>query len=52
MLALIAAFIFGLAFILALLGTGTGAVSLLFLGLTFLALHHGLGAGVPWRRRG
>jgi hypothetical protein len=50
MFAISAAFIFGLAFILGLLGTDTGKVSLLFLGLTFVALHLAFGDWRPWRR--
>jgi hypothetical protein len=41
---------FALAFILALLNADTGNVSLLFLGLTFLAAAMVFGGSVPWRR--
>lgn len=49
MFAIIAAFIFALAFTLGLLGADTGSVSLLFLGLTCLALA-AIGSLTPWRR--
>jgi hypothetical protein len=51
MFAFIAAFVFGLAFILELLGADTGAVSLLFLGLLCVALHLAFG-GRTWGRGG
>ena len=50
MFAIVAAFIFFLAFVLELLGTSTGDVSLLFLGLLFVALSLAFASGVPWRR--
>jgi len=40
---------FILAFILALLGVSTGNISLLYLGLSFVALH--LATGYVWTRR-
>ena len=51
MFAFIAAFTFGLAFVLGLLDADTGKISLLFLGLFFLALAGG-GWTPPWRRGG
>lgn len=48
MFAIAAVFTFGLAFVLGLLGTDTGKVSLLFLGLTLLAAHLAFGW---WRGR-
>jgi hypothetical protein len=50
MLAIIAAFIFALGFILSLLGvTVTHGINLLYLGLTFLALAHVW--SLPWYGR-
>jgi hypothetical protein len=51
MFALCAVITFVLAFILALMSVATGHISLLFLGLTFVALHLLTGYGVPWTRR-
>lgn len=50
MFALCAVITFILAFILTLMGTGTGNISLLYLGLAFLSLHLLTGTPVPWRR--
>ncbi len=55
MLAIIAAIIFVIAFIIHLTGTATDVVfspySLLFAGLCLLALHQaGIGTSWPWRR--
>lgn len=51
MFAIFALFTFGLAFVLGLLGTDTGKVSLLFLGLAFIAAHMAFGGGwTSWRR--
>jgi hypothetical protein len=52
MFALAAVISFALAFILKLLGTGTGHLDLVILGLVFVALHLLTGAGVPWGHRG
>jgi hypothetical protein len=52
MFAIAALFTFGLAFILGLLGADTGKVSLLFLGLAFVAAHLAFGSWAPWRRGG
>jgi len=41
---------FILAFLLALLGADTGKISLLFLGLSFVAAHMAFGGWAPWRR--
>jgi hypothetical protein len=51
MIAVFAAIVFALAFLLQLFGTDTGKVSLLFLGLFLLALHFVWSPGVPWRRQ-
>jgi len=50
MFAIAALITFILAFILALLGADTGKVSLLFLGLSFVAAHMAFGGWAPWRR--
>jgi hypothetical protein len=54
MLAIVAAIIFGIAFVLHATGTATGAAfsvtGLLVLGLVFLALHQA-GIGSAWVRR-
>jgi hypothetical protein len=41
---------FALAFLMGLFGADTGKVSLLFLGLTFVAAHMAFGGWAPWRR--
>lgn len=50
MFALAAVVSFALAFLLELLGAGTGHWNLVTLGLLFVALHLLLGSGLPWRR--
>lgn len=50
MFALLAVIAFALAFILKLLGTSTGNVDLVILGLLFVALHLLVGVGWPWNR--
>ena len=51
MIAIFAVIVFVLGFLLQLLGTDTGKVSLLFLGLALLALSLVWSPGVPWRRQ-
>jgi hypothetical protein len=52
MFALVAVISFALAFILKLMGTGTGDLDLVILGLLFVALHLLMGIGLPFGRRG
>jgi len=51
MFALAAVIAFALAFILKLLGTDTGNIDLVILGLVFVALHLLMGGGWPSFRR-
>lgn len=50
MFALAAVISFAVAFILKVMGTSTGSVDLVILGLLFVGLHLLVGGGWPWNR--